>query len=183
AIPTGSTPSQLHEALAQRAEAITRRDPKQAARAVFLDHVTGKLPIRYRETPEGLALITSIAHVLTRDEPWEASDHDYGEIVHNMVARELSRTPAVDLADLATSLIGSHDQALDIVAEAAEKIAAEDPEVRLYSDGIMVRALAQREDPDQLYKLRGALEARLGRERAGELIRALITAKGDENHD
>lgn len=180
ALPTGRRPAELHASLADRAEAITRKDPKRNAREAYLDYVVGKLPKRYRATAEGLALIESISHVLCKDEPWEASDHDFGTIVTNMVERELARTPAIDLQELATSLIGDRPEALEIVADAAERLAGQDDDVSLHPDGIIVRALAEREDPDKLYKLRASLEARLGKARASQLIRTLVTTEGDQ---
>ncbi len=180
ALATGRRPDELHTALADRAEAITRKDPKRNAREAYLDHVVGKLPRRYRATADGLALIESISHVLCKDEPWEASDHDFGTIVRNMVEKELARTPAIDIQELATSLIGHRPEALEIVAEAAERLAGQDDDVSLHPDGIIVRALAEREDPDKLYKLRASLEARLGKARASQLIRTLVTTEGDQ---
>ncbi len=180
ALPTGRRPEDLHASLADRAEAITRKDPKRVAREAYLDYVVGKLPKRYRATADGLALIESISHALCKDEPWEASDHDFGTIVANMVERELARTPAIDIQELATSLIGDRPEALEIVAEAAERLAEQDDDVSLHPDGIIVRALAEREDPDKLYKLRASLEARLGKARASQLIRTLVTTEGEQ---
>lgn len=179
AIATGGTPEALRERIAERAREITLNDPKRPARETLLDYIVGKLPVRYRESAEGLALVESVAHALATNEPWETSEHDYAEIVRAMVAAELDRSPAVDIQELATSLIGGRHEALEIVEEAALELAADDPGITIYPDGIMVRALAQREDPDKLYKLRQALESRLGTERAAQLIRALITAGED----
>ncbi len=175
AIPTGPTPQDLRERIAQRAEAITRQDPTRPAREAFLDHVHGKLPHRYRETPWGQTLLASIAHAITTEDAWEASGPDYEETLERMLAAELDRTPAVDLAELARSLVGESPHAHKTLHEAAQDLARADDDVTYHEDGILVKAHAAREDPDALYELRHSLENRLDPDRAQRLIETLIT--------
>lgn len=180
AVPTGGGAQAVRERIADRAEAITCRRPQQPAREAFLDYLVGKLPRRYRETSWGLALVESIAYALCTDDPWSEEGPDYQATVRRMVAAELERTPAVDLDELAGSLVGAGPKAEDIVQEAAEALAGEDPRITFHEEGILVRALAAREDPDALYDLKESLKRRLDDERAEELVAALITT-GEES--
>lgn len=174
ATTTGGGPAAVRERIAERAAEITRRDPQRGAREAFLDYLVGKLPQRYRETTWGRALVRSIAHAVCTDEAWTASGPDYADTLARMVHAELDRTPAVDVAALAESLVGTSTNAREAVEAAARRVADEDDRVRHREDGVLVRALAEHEDPDALYDLKQSLARRLGDERAQALVTALI---------
>lgn len=181
AIRTSSDAAEVRARIAERAEAITRREPTRPAREAFLDYITGKLPKRYRQTSAGLALVESIAHALCTDDPWMAAGPDYHDTVREMIDAELRRTPALDVNELAGSLVGSSADARSIVQQAASELAADDPDVTFHEDGVLVRPTAAREDPDSLYDLRESLRRRLPKERAQELVETLITTPEQED--
>lgn len=174
ATATGGGPEAVRERIAERAAEITRRDPERQAREAFLDYLVGKLPQRYRETAWGRALVASIAHAVCTEEAWTAAGPGYEDTLARMVHAELERTPAVDVAALAESLVGTSTKAREAVEAAARRVADEDPRVRHREDGMLVRALAEHEDPDALYDLKQRLARRLGDERAQALVTALI---------
>jgi len=183
AVPTGSNPAAVRRRIAQRAAEVTRREPERPAREAFLDYVRGKLPSRYRETGWGLALVASIAHAVCTDDAWREAGPGYEGTLERMVEAELERTPAVDLAELADGLVGSSSSGREAVHEAAKRLAEEHDDVRLHEDGVVVRALAAREDPDALYELKESLARRLGEDRAEALVTALVTTDDDPSED
>lgn len=175
AIPTGPDPAEQRHRIAERAKAITREDPTRPAREAFLDHLVGKLPKRYRETSMGLTLAEAIAHAVTTDDAWRDGGPDRQATIERMVEHELDRTPAIDLTELAGTLLGPGPEARERVRRAAQAIASEDPDVTFHEEGILVRALAAREDPDALYDLKQSLKRRLTADRAQELVETLVT--------
>lgn len=181
AIRTSSDAAEVRARIAERAEAITRREPTRPAREAFLDYITGKLPKRYRQTSAGLALVESIAHALCTDDPWTTAGPDFHDTVREMIDAELHRTPALDVNELAGSLVGPSADARSIVQQAASELAADDPDVTFHEDGVLVRPTAAREDPDSLYDLRESLRRRLPEERAQELVETLITTPEQED--
>lgn len=181
AIRTSSDAAKVRARIAERAEQITRREPTRPAREAFLDYITGKLPKRYRQTSAGLALVESIAHALCTDDPWTTAGPDYHDTVREMIDAELRRTPALDVAELAGSLVGPSADARSTVQQAASELAADDPDVTFHEDGVLVRPTAAREDPDSLYDLRESLKRRLPEERAQELVETLITTPEQED--
>lgn len=179
AVPTGGGPEAVRRRIADRAEEISRNEPERPAREALLDYLIGKLPKRYRETTTGLTLVESIAHAVTTDDAWTTAGPDYASTVRSMIAAELERTPAVDLDELATSLVGASPDARETIAEQAAILADDDPRITFHDEGILVRALAAREDPDALYDLKESLKRRLDPDRADELVATLITT-GEE---